>query len=146
MTEDGPSLILHTLKNSDQMPNNYLLRVSNKDTDTMWATCSKLTVMSQEQYYYCSGIFIANCDHISHLALVFLLLELNRLLLDCSIKYMLQFLLGFSFPSYSALLAPQIVNALLLKQNILYYYQVSQYKVVVWVQSTFISIKIRSHS
>ena len=87
--------------------------------------------MSLEQYYYCSGIFIAKCDHITHLALVFLLLELNRLLLDCSIKSMLQFLLGFPFPSYNALLAPQIGNALLLKQNIFYYYEVSQYEVVV---------------
>ena len=35
MTEGGSSLILHTLKNSDQMPNNYFLRVSIKDTGTM---------------------------------------------------------------------------------------------------------------
>ena len=78
MTEGGPSLILHTLKNSDQMHNNCLLKVSNKDTDLIWATCSKLTVLSLEQYQHCSGVFIANCENISWLALVFLLLALNR--------------------------------------------------------------------
>ena len=50
MTEGGPSLILHTLKNSDQMFNGFLFKVSNKDTNLIWATCSKLTVMSLEQY------------------------------------------------------------------------------------------------
>ena len=50
MTEGGPSLILCTLKNSDQMLNNYLLKASNKDSNTIWATCSKSTVMSLEQY------------------------------------------------------------------------------------------------
>ena len=72
MTEGVPSLILCTLKNSDQMPSSYLFKVSNKDTGLIWATCSKLTVMSLEQYYHCSGIFVANCEQISHLALVFL--------------------------------------------------------------------------
>ena len=50
MTGSGPLLILRTLKNSDQMPNSYLFKVSNKDTGLIWATCSKLTVMSLEQY------------------------------------------------------------------------------------------------
>ena len=72
MTEGAPSLILCTLKNSDQMPSSYLFKVSNKDTGLIWATCSKLTVMSLEQYYHYSGIFVANCEQISHLALVFL--------------------------------------------------------------------------
>ena len=50
MTECGPPFILCTLKISNQMPNNYLLKASNKDTDIMLATSSKLTVMSLEQY------------------------------------------------------------------------------------------------
>ena len=50
MTEGDASLILPTLKISDQMPNNYLLKSSNKDTGLIWETRSKLTVMSLEQY------------------------------------------------------------------------------------------------
>ena len=72
MGEGGSSLILHTLKYYDQVPNRYLFKVINKYTGLIWPTCSKLTVMSLEQYYHCSSIFIANCEHISHLSLVFL--------------------------------------------------------------------------
>ena len=50
MTEGGASLILPTLKISDQMPNNYLFKSSNRDTGLIWETRSKLTVMSLEQY------------------------------------------------------------------------------------------------
>ena len=50
MTEGSPSLIIYTLNNSHQMPNSYLFKMSNKDTDLISATCSKLTVMSLEQY------------------------------------------------------------------------------------------------
>ena len=41
--------------------------------------CSKLSIKTQERRYcHRSGIFIANFEHTSHLALVFLLLILNR--------------------------------------------------------------------
>ena len=50
MKEGGLSLILRTLKSSDKMANDDLLKVTSEDNDTMWATCSKLTVMSLEQY------------------------------------------------------------------------------------------------
>ena len=50
MTKGGPSSMLCTFKNSNQIPNNYLLKVSNKDTDTMWATCSKLAAMPIVKY------------------------------------------------------------------------------------------------
>ena len=43
--------------------------------------CSKLTLETLEQgvkYWRRSGIFIVNFEHISHLALVFLLLTLSR--------------------------------------------------------------------
>ena len=45
MTEGGPSLILRTYKNSNQMP-----KVINKDTGLISVTCLKLSVMSLEQY------------------------------------------------------------------------------------------------
>ena len=50
MTVGVPSTILHTLKNSIQMSDSYLFKVTNKDTGLIWATCSKLTVISLEQY------------------------------------------------------------------------------------------------
>ena len=50
MTEGGPSLILGILKNSDQIPNKYLFKISNTETGLFWTACSKLTVMSLEQY------------------------------------------------------------------------------------------------
>ena len=50
MTESGPSLTHRALKNSDEILNNFLFKVSNKDTGTILGTCSKLTVMSLEQY------------------------------------------------------------------------------------------------
>ena len=50
MKDGGVSLILRTLKISDQMPNNYLFKSSNKDTGLVCETCSKLIVMSLQQY------------------------------------------------------------------------------------------------
>ena len=56
---------------------------SNKDTRTtplaLCEICSKLTIKTPERRHWrCSGVFIVNFEHISHLALVFLLLTLNR--------------------------------------------------------------------
>ena len=50
----------------------YLLKVNNRNTRTRWKICSKLTIKIR------SGIFIVNFEHISHLALVFLLLTQSR--------------------------------------------------------------------
>ena len=42
-------------------------------------TCSKLTIKTPERCHWrCSGVFIVNFEHISHLVLVFLLLTLSR--------------------------------------------------------------------
>ena len=48
----------------------YLLKVNNRNIRTRCEICSKLTMKSP-------GVFIVNFEHISHLALVFLLLTLN---------------------------------------------------------------------
>ena len=55
-----------------------LFKVSNTYTRTRCEICSKLTMKIPERRY-CrrSGIFIVNFEHISHLALMFLLLTLN---------------------------------------------------------------------
>ena len=50
-----------------------MFKVNNKDTRTT-PICSKLTIMTLERRRRGSGVFIVNSEHISHLALVFLLL------------------------------------------------------------------------
>ena len=47
----------------------YLLKVDNRNSRQRSEICSKLTI--------CSGIFIVNFEHVSHLVLVFLLITLN---------------------------------------------------------------------
>ena len=57
----------------------YLFKVNNRNTRTRREICSKLTIKTPEQcHWLCSGVFIVNFEHISHLVLVFLLLTLNR--------------------------------------------------------------------
>ena len=50
------------------------LPVSNRNTRTRCEICSKLTIKTPERR---SGVFIINFEHISYIALVFLLLTLN---------------------------------------------------------------------
>ena len=58
-----------------------MLEVSNRNTRTRCETCSKLTIKALERRQQrCSGVFIVNFEHISHLVLVILLLTLNVLL------------------------------------------------------------------
>ena len=57
---------------------NFLLKVKNGNTRIMCEICSKLTIKTPERRNWRrSGIFIVNFEHISHIALVFLLLTLN---------------------------------------------------------------------
>ena len=53
---------------------NYMFKVNNKNTRTRCEICSKLTTKIPERR---QGIFTANFEHVSELALVFLLLALN---------------------------------------------------------------------
>ena len=64
---------------------NYMFKVSNRNTRTGCEICSKLTITTPERP---SGVFIINFEHISHLALFFLLLTLNMYLLAglCNIE------------------------------------------------------------
>ena len=50
---------------------NYMFKVNNINTKTRCEICSKLTIKIPD-------IFIVNFEHILHLALVFVLLTLNR--------------------------------------------------------------------
>ena len=60
---------------------NCMFKVNNRNTGTRWEICSKLTIKTPERRQWRrSGVFIVNCEHISHFLLVFLLLTLSRLM------------------------------------------------------------------
>ena len=58
---------------------NYMFKINNRNTRTRCEICSNITIKTpvQRQWRRCSAI-IVNCEHISHLVLVFLLLTLSR--------------------------------------------------------------------
>ena len=59
--------------------NIYLFSVNIRSTRKRCEICSKLTIKVSERRQWCrSDIFIVNFEHISHLFLVFLLLNLNK--------------------------------------------------------------------
>ena len=65
-------------QNNDIPAGIYLLKVNNRNTGTRCEIYSKLTIKIPERHHWHrSGIFIVNFEHISHLALVFLLLTLS---------------------------------------------------------------------
>ena len=71
---------------SQHPANIYLFKVNNRK---MCEISSKLKRKIPERPYWChSGVFIVNCEHISQLFLVFLLLPLNRLMLVGACSYM----------------------------------------------------------
>ena len=56
-----------------------MFKVNNRNTRISWEICSKLTMKTPERLHWRrSSVFIINFEHISHLALVFLLLTLSR--------------------------------------------------------------------
>ena len=74
-------MILYDIATSIQTipAGNYMFKVNNRNTRTRCGVCSKLTKKIQQRlHWHRSGIFIVNFKHISHLALVFLLLTLSR--------------------------------------------------------------------
>ena len=57
---------------------NYMFKGNNRNTRATCEICSKLTIKTPERrYWHCSGVFIVNFEHISHLVLVFILSTLN---------------------------------------------------------------------
>ena len=56
----------------------YLLKVNNRNIRARCEICSKLTIKTPERRHWCRfDFFIVNFEHISHLVLVFLLLNFN---------------------------------------------------------------------
>ena len=67
------------IRNASYPAGIYLFKVNNRNTRTRCEICSKLTINTPERRQWRrSGVFIVNFEHISHLALVFLLLILNK--------------------------------------------------------------------
>ena len=57
---------------------NCMFKVHNRNARTRCEISSKLTIKTpQRRHWRCSGVFIVNSEHISHLFLVFLLLNLS---------------------------------------------------------------------
>ena len=62
--------------------NIYLFKVNNRNTRKRCDICSKLTIKTPEQRHWRrSDVFIVNFERISYLFLLFLLLNLNKLML-----------------------------------------------------------------
>ena len=62
--------------------NIYLFKVNKRNIRKRCEKCSKLTIKTLERCYWCrSGVSFVNCEHISHLFLVFLLLTLSKYIL-----------------------------------------------------------------
>ena len=57
----------------------YFFKVNNWNTKIICEICSKITVKMRERRQWSrSGVFIVNFEHISHIALVFSLLNLKK--------------------------------------------------------------------
>ena len=71
-------LFIDKYKISEDPASNYMFKVNNKNTITRCEIRSKLTIKIPElRDWHRSGIFIVNFAHISHLVLLFLLLNLS---------------------------------------------------------------------
>ena len=58
---------------------NDMFKINNRNSRTRCEISSNLIIKTPERRHWrCSGVFIVNFEHISHLVLVFLLLTLSR--------------------------------------------------------------------
>ena len=63
-------------------------QVNNRNTRTMCEICSELTIKIPEQpQWRRSGIFIVKFQHISHLLLVFFIVNFEQLNADCDVFF-----------------------------------------------------------
>ena len=61
------------------LANTQLFEVNSINIRNRCEISSKLTIKTpKRRHWLCSGVFIVNFEHISHLLLVFLLLTLNK--------------------------------------------------------------------
>ena len=68
--------------------NIYMFKVNNRNTRKRYEICLELTIKTPERHHWRrAGVFIVNFAHISHLFLVFLLLNLNKWMLVGILSY-----------------------------------------------------------
>ena len=73
------SFIKHASPERFYLSGNYMFKVNNRNIRARCEICSKLTIKTAERRQWRrSGVSILNFEHISHLVLVFLLLNLSR--------------------------------------------------------------------
>ena len=78
----APSLMFDRFLNTALLARIYLFRVNNRNTRKWCEICSKLTIKTTERRQRCrSGVFLVSFEHILHLFLMFLLLNLNKQML-----------------------------------------------------------------
>ena len=72
--------VIHIMSSilSTYPPGNYMFKVNNRNAITGCEISSKLKIKIPKQRRWRSDVFIVNFEHISHIALVFLLLTLSR--------------------------------------------------------------------
>ena len=59
----------------------YMVKINNRNTRTTCEAYSKWTIKTWRRHHWlCSGVFIVNFEHISHLILLSFFLTLNRLM------------------------------------------------------------------
>ena len=99
---------MHPLIDLLKQPGKYLhAQSSNSNTRTRCEICSELRKKTPEwRHWHCSGVFIHNFEHTSHLVPVFLLSTLNR---QIPIKNF-HVLAHFEFPKYSLCILSKIVT------------------------------------
>ena len=91
----------------------YLLKGNNRNAGARYEIYSKLTIKTPERCHWrCSGVFIVNSEHISHLVLVLLLLTLNMQFpagvssFHCVKSTLIQRFSGQYFPTFDSCKSP----------------------------------------
>ena len=78
-TDESTEIIFVSVKVGIKPAGNKMFKVNNRNSRTRCEICSKLTIkVPERRHWRRSDIFIVNLEHISHLALLFLLLTLSR--------------------------------------------------------------------
>ena len=66
------------MKRFSYIENTFFFTLRIRLLTQLTVICSKATIETLEKYVKCSGVFIVNFEHNSHLFLVFLLLTLDK--------------------------------------------------------------------
>ena len=95
----------------------YLLKVNNRNTRARYEICSKLTIIiSERRQWRPSSIFMVNFEHISHLVLVFYIVNFEHVIAgrECSFRDYLRLVTL----SYDRVVRALVVKCCWLKFNV----------------------------